>query len=526
MKRPRRPALFLRRREHRPGNCRPPGTRPLPGGPVSVPHVLRGRPLHGLVRRGRSRDPCGRPRLAPVRLPLHPPLLSFRISVDAALGLALFNAVGLVVILYTQGPPGRSGAAGAGGGGAVPGRDRGRDEGERLRVMLECVGDGVIVTDAEGRVAMINPAAECLLGWSSADAAGRPLAEVFRRIDGRRGPRSRSPPPRRCGSAPPSDHRGLAPDRQGRDGQADRRERRPHPRSGRRDHWPGRHLPGRDRSQAGGGGAREADRRKDEFLATLAHELRNPLAPIRNGLQILKHTEGDNPAVEPLRAMMERQVKHLARLVDDLLDVSRITTGRSSSARRWWSWRRSWTRRSRRTARRSRAGARVERRRPRRGGAARGRPDPPGAGPLQPADQRRQVHRPGGAHLARRPQGGGRGRHPRRRHGHRHRPGDAAACLRPVRAGRAAAGPLAGRPGHRPDPGEEPRGDARRHASRPTATGRARAASSSSACPRRGRDRATARADRRPRRGGARRAARRILVVDDNQDAADSLAST
>ena len=71
----------------------------------------------------------------------------------------------------------------------------------------------------------------------------------------------------------------------------------------------------------------EADRRKDEFLATLAHELRNPLAPIRTGLQILKHTEGDNPAVEPLRAMMERQAEHLARLVDDLLDLSRISHG-------------------------------------------------------------------------------------------------------------------------------------------------------------------------------------------------------
>ena len=72
---------------------------------------------------------------------------------------------------------------------------------------------------------------------------------------------------------------------------------------------------------------READRRKDEFLATLAHELRNPLAPIRTGLQILKHREGDNPAVEPLRAMMDRQAGHLARLVDDLMDVSRISHG-------------------------------------------------------------------------------------------------------------------------------------------------------------------------------------------------------
>ena len=73
---------------------------------------------------------------------------------------------------------------------------------------------------------------------------------------------------------------------------------------------------------------RDADRRKDVFLATLAHEIRNPLAPIRTGLQILKHEEGDNPAVEPLRAMMERQAAHLATLIDDLMDISRISLGK------------------------------------------------------------------------------------------------------------------------------------------------------------------------------------------------------
>src|SRR5581483_10934478 len=69
---------------------------------------------------------------------------------------------------------------------------------------------------------------------------------------------------------------------------------------------------------------RDADRRKDEFLATLAHELRNPLAPIRNALQILKMPRVDAQTVERSRDMMERQVQHLVRLVDDLLDVSRV----------------------------------------------------------------------------------------------------------------------------------------------------------------------------------------------------------
>jgi signal transduction histidine kinase len=73
---------------------------------------------------------------------------------------------------------------------------------------------------------------------------------------------------------------------------------------------------------------RAADRRKDEFLATLAHELRNPLAPLRNGLQIARL---NSPADAPFRRtieMMDRQVSMLVHLVDDLMDVSRITTGK------------------------------------------------------------------------------------------------------------------------------------------------------------------------------------------------------
>ena len=73
---------------------------------------------------------------------------------------------------------------------------------------------------------------------------------------------------------------------------------------------------------------RDADRRKDDFLATLAHELRNPLAPIRNGIQILRLVAAANPTLERTSQMMERQMQHLVRLVDDLLDVSRITRGK------------------------------------------------------------------------------------------------------------------------------------------------------------------------------------------------------
>jgi len=73
---------------------------------------------------------------------------------------------------------------------------------------------------------------------------------------------------------------------------------------------------------------RDADRRKDEFLATLAHELRNPLAPIRTGLQVLARLPGDAPQSARVRAMMERQIEQLVKLIDDLLDVSRIATGK------------------------------------------------------------------------------------------------------------------------------------------------------------------------------------------------------
>ena len=77
----------------------------------------------------------------------------------------------------------------------------------------------------------------------------------------------------------------------------------------------------------------EADRRKDEFLATLAHELRNPLAPITAGLHILRVTDGHGEAALEARAVMERQVAQMVRLVDDLLDVARISTGKTELRR-------------------------------------------------------------------------------------------------------------------------------------------------------------------------------------------------
>jgi PAS domain S-box-containing protein len=73
---------------------------------------------------------------------------------------------------------------------------------------------------------------------------------------------------------------------------------------------------------------RDADRRKDQFLATLAHELRNPLAPLKSGLEIARLTSGVDSPVQRTLAMMERQLDHLVHLVNDLLDVARVSSGK------------------------------------------------------------------------------------------------------------------------------------------------------------------------------------------------------
>jgi signal transduction histidine kinase len=83
----------------------------------------------------------------------------------------------------------------------------------------------------------------------------------------------------------------------------------------------------RDELKAQSDALKEADRRKDEFLATLAHELRNPLTPLRHGLDILRK-DPDTEEAGQIRDMMDRQLVHLVRLIDDLLDVSRVSQGK------------------------------------------------------------------------------------------------------------------------------------------------------------------------------------------------------
>ncbi len=206
---------------------------------------------------------------------------------------------------------------------------------EWLRVVLSSIGDAVIATDDQGRISFLNPVAEKMTGWPRVEAVGHPLEEVFHIInEEHRGP-VENPVARvlregitvglanhtvliaRDGTERPIDDC-AAPIRD-----ADDRMRGVvmvfHDVTARRDLE--RQL--RDRADR----LAEADRRKDEFLAMLAHELRNPLAPIRNSLYVLEVSPGDPQVVDEMRGIMRRQIEHLVRLVDDLLDVSRITRG-------------------------------------------------------------------------------------------------------------------------------------------------------------------------------------------------------
>lgn len=171
----------------------------------------------------------------------------------------------------------------------------------RFRNLIEKTADGVVVVSADGLIRYVNPAAEALLGRPSDKLIGalfgRPLtAGETTEID-------LCPVPRRASSSSPVvEMRVVEIDWKGQ---------------------PAFLATLHDITER-----KQAVRRRDEFLAMLAHELRNPLAPILNAVQLMRQRGLPSAELENARAIIERQGEHLVRLVDDLLDLSRVTHGK------------------------------------------------------------------------------------------------------------------------------------------------------------------------------------------------------
>jgi PAS domain S-box-containing protein len=203
---------------------------------------------------------------------------------------------------------------------------------ERLRLILESARDYAIFTvDGCGLVTSWNAGAADVFGYEEREIVGKSSDVLFTPED-----RARSVPEKEMRAAQ-------------REGRA-RNERWHLRKDGSRFWGSGLTMPLRDHGEYHGflkimrdwtearrakemlerqaEALRQADRRKDEFLATLAHELRNPLAPLRHGLEILRRPGADKDMAERARAMMERQLVHMVHLIDDLLDVSRISRGK------------------------------------------------------------------------------------------------------------------------------------------------------------------------------------------------------
>ena len=201
-------------------------------------------------------------------------------------------------------------------------------ERERFRTTLTSIGDAVVVTDAHGRVTLLNPVAQALTRWD-ADAIGRPIDEVFRIVN----EATRSPVEdpvakvlRQGAIVGLANHTVLI----GRDGTELPIDDSGAPIRDGRGRVAGVVLVFRDITarRAAEQELHENDRRKDEFLAMLAHELRNPLAPIRNAAHTLALLGTPDDRIHWVSGVIERQVGLMTRLVDDLLDVSRITSGK------------------------------------------------------------------------------------------------------------------------------------------------------------------------------------------------------
>ena len=246
-------------------------------------------------------------------------------------------------------------------------KERAEREADQLRLLVQGTTDyAIFMLDPEGRVATWNAGAERIKGYAAEEIVGQHFSRFYPQEALDRGWPAEEL--RRAEADGPVRGRGLAGPQGRLDVLGQRRHHRPagrgrspagvlqsHPRPDRAEEAGGGVAPapprpgeagrgthrrpgGQQRGVAGGErraeraeeALREADRRKDQFVMMLAHELRNPLAPIRNAVQVIRTPDADRPAVEKAGGMVERQVGHLTRIVDDLLDVSRVQSGKMS----------------------------------------------------------------------------------------------------------------------------------------------------------------------------------------------------
>lgn len=203
---------------------------------------------------------------------------------------------------------------------------------QELITTLSSIGDGVISSGCDGRVRFVNPVAEELTGWTTAEAIGRLISDVFQIID----EVTRQAIPNAGVQAletglivRPENHPVLV----ARGGVEYLVEESAAPIRGENERISGVVLVFRDlterrkQQEALRRHELEENRKKDDFIALLAHELRNPLAPIQNGLTLL-FMGPDHQQREQIQEMMRRQLTHIVRLIDDLMDVSRINRGK------------------------------------------------------------------------------------------------------------------------------------------------------------------------------------------------------
>ncbi|HEX5422543.1 MAG TPA: CHASE3 domain-containing protein [Candidatus Acidoferrales bacterium] len=208
---------------------------------------------------------------------------------------------------------------------------------EWFRTTLASIGDAVIATDTKGRVTFLNAIAENLTGWTSEEGAGVPLEEVFRIVNEQTRETVQNPASRalREGVTVGLANHTVLLNKLGIEFPIDDSASPIRSADGNivgvvlvfRDVTTRRQAENslRDRTEQ----LAEANRLKNEFLAMLAHELRNPLAPIQNALHLIQAQGFDKDEDRrELWAIVQRQVESLVRLVDDLLDVSRITRGK------------------------------------------------------------------------------------------------------------------------------------------------------------------------------------------------------